>query len=206
MNYKEVNVLKNEGFIRLRKQLSFSQSSLTEKMHVPVTTIRNWEYKRSTPSVFDMKKLAEILSVDENIIISIFEPEKTKVEQEKELESEMYGLLIQLFWGCNSIERFARFLSLFTYSKKTGTVCYNDYVFPFNVIFTDCNDYAVVFKDASDNYVVLTIANVINIKPVSMHFDIFTFEVVMNCPVFPSDVDFVSNSFRQRIRISVFNR
>lgn len=169
--------MKNESFIRLRKQKNYSQSSLAEKMSLPVETIRNWENQRSIPSIYDIHNLAQILSSDINTIISIFKPEQTKVEREQKREADMYNLLIQLFWECTSIDHFTKFSSLFTYSEHTGIVCCGDYVFPFDKIYTDCAASSVAFKDSSDNYIVLTLANVLNIIPISTHYDIFTFNI-----------------------------
>lgn len=198
--------MQNKTFIELRKNKKYSQARLAEEMYVPITTIRNWERKRSIPSLDAMKQLAKLLAVPEEVIVSIFEPEKTKVEKENEEESRMYNLLLELFWGCDTAEHFLQFTYLFSIGQTSGVVSCYDYVFPFTKVITDQDGTATVLADSSNNYIVLTITNIIEVKPISIDYDIYTFDIDINCPMFPTDLKYSPNSFRQRIRISYFNR
>lgn len=198
--------MQNKTFVELRKNKKFSQARLAEEMCVPITTIRNWERKHSIPSIDAMKQLAKLLAVPEEVIVSIFEPEKTRVEKENEEESRMYDLLLELFWGCDIVEHFLKFTYLFSLGQTSGVVSCYDYVFPFTKIITDKDGASTVLADRSNNYIVLTIANIIKVEPISIDYDVFTFDVDINCPMFPTDLMYSPSSFRQKIRVSFFNR
>ncbi len=202
----EINTVFNEKFIELRKEKKLSQARLAEKLYVPISTIRNWERKKSIPSIGDMKKIAKILSVSEQIIVTIFEPEKTNVSGQREEELKIHNLLIELFWGCNNIEHFLKFAYLFSISHSSGVILCQDYVFPFITVVADQNGLAAVFADSSENYVVLTVMNIIEAIPISVDYDIFTFDIFTSSPMFPTNIKYSPYSFKQKIRVSFFNR
>lgn len=198
--------MRNEQLINLRKKRKLSQVKLAEKLYVPVETICKWERMNSVPSIEDMRKLAEVLLVEEDVIVSIFKPENTRVAEENKKEAEMYNLLLKLFWDCNNIELFIPFTHLFTLGQTSGVACCNEYVFPFTKVIADMQGDAIILADFSDNYIVFTDMNVIEVEPVSVNYDVYTFDIVINCPMFPIDLKYSRNSFRQRIRVSFYNR
>lgn len=198
--------MQNQKFIELRKEKNFSQSRLAEKMYVPIPTIRKWEYGLSFPSTSDMRKMAELFEVTEDIIISIFKPQQTKVAEQKENAFKMHDILLKLFWGCNRIEYFIQFAYLFSSEATMGVICCGDYIFPFTKVIAREGIGAVLFADSSDNYIVITGMNTIEIEPISAEYDVFTFDMIINCPIFPTDLQYLSDSFQQNIRLSFFNR
>ncbi len=198
--------MRNEKFVELRNKCKFSQVCLAEKMYVPIKTIRNWEYGRSAPSINDMKKMAEIFEVEESIIVDIFGPQKTKVAEENEKRFELYRMLLELFWGGDEIESFIKFAYIFSWGQTSGVICCCDYVFPFTRVVTDQDYSAVVFADSSENYVVLTNTNIIEVRPISADYNVYTFDVVIDCPIFPTDIKYSPDLFKQKIRLSFFNR
>ena len=197
--------MQNEQFIELRKKRKLSQAKLAERVHLPVAVIRNWEQMISVPPIKYIKILAEALSVEEDVIVSIF-AEKTKVAQENKIEAKMYDLLLELFWDCNNIEHFIPFAHLFSLGQTSGVACCNEYVFPFMKVIADMQGDAVILADFSDNYIVFTGMNVIEVSPVSVNYDVYTFDIVINCPMFPIDFKYSRDSFRQIIRVSFINR
>lgn len=186
----------------LRNKKNFSQDNISEKLHIAIETYRNWELGRTMPSVEDMKNLAKILEVTEEEIISIFEPEKfEKINQE---QSKMHALLLELFNESDIAEHFLVFTTIFSAENISGVVYCDDYVFPFTKTITTEDCLGVVLADADDNYIILTDTNIIKVKPISSYYNIFTFDIDINCPMFPIVQKYSPNSFRQRIRISFF--
>lgn len=198
--------MKNERFIMLRKEHKISQANLSEKMYVPISTIRNWEHGRSAPSIEDMQKLARIFSVKESVILSIFKPLKTKVAQENEKEAEVYDLLLELFWDCNTATQFIQFTHLFSYGQTAGVICCFDYIFPFTKVVSEENGSATVFADSSENYMVLTDTRIKEVEPISSDFDVYSFDIVIDFPLFPTNLKYYPDIFKQKIRVSLFNR
>lgn len=198
--------MQNKEFIELRKSKKMSQATLAKKMYKPIPTIRNWERKDSIPSIDEMSELAKILEVTEETILSIFKPEKTRVEKEKEKEGEIYNLLLESFWGCNIIEVFLKFTSIFSLRDISGVFCCQDYVFPFTKIIADTDGSTAIFTDTESNCIVLTTRNILEVEPVSIYYDVYTFDINVNCPMFPTDLEYSTNSFKQKLRLSIFNR
>lgn len=64
--------MKNEKFIRLRKDRKMTQSALAERMGVPVPVIRRWERGEAVPSGKNMKKMSDIFGVKMSEIQSVF--------------------------------------------------------------------------------------------------------------------------------------
>ena len=118
----------------------------------------------------------------------------------------MYDILLELFWECDEIEPFIRFGYLFSMRQTSGVICCDDYVFPFTKVIAERYGSAIVLSDSSDNYIVLTNTNIIEVEPISVDYDVFTFDVVIDCPMFPTDLKYFSDSFQQRMRLSYFNR
>ena len=197
--------MKNEKFIQFRKRHGFSQAKLADIMLIPIKTIRNWEYGKSIPSIEDMEKMASVFSVGHRDIVNLFSPEKTKAREEKEKEGELYDWLVEQFWDCDTADEFFCIMSLFAIGKMSGIITCGEYVFPFEKVFAELHGSAAVFADASENYIVLTEYNISSISPVSVHFDVYTFDIDMECPMFPVDDSFQYGSI-QKIRISLFNR
>lgn len=198
--------MKNERFIILRKEHEISQANLSQKMYVPISTIRNWEYGRSAPSIENIQALARIFNVKESIILSIFKPPKTKVAQINKKKAEAYDLLLEAFWDCNTATEFIQFTYVFSYGQTAGVICCFDYTFPFTKIVSDKNGLATVFADSSENYMVLTDMRVKEVKPISADFDVYSFDIVIDFPLFPTDLKYSPEVFRQKIRVSIFNR
>ena len=96
----------NRRFIELRRKNKLSQVLLSEKMHVSVSTIRNWERGLSMPTINDMKKLASIFNVDDNTIVSIFSSIKTDVETKEEEEDRYQRIFVDIFRSCYKVEDF----------------------------------------------------------------------------------------------------
>lgn len=198
--------MKNEKLIALRKERKLTQAKLSEKMYIPISTIRNWEYGLSVPTIEDMQKLASIFRVKENVILSIFKPPKTKIAQENEKEIEIYNLLLKLFWECKTATQFIKFTYLFSLKQMPGAICCCNYTFPFTKIISDENGSVTVFADSSENYAVLTDVRIKEVKPISADFDVYSFDIVVDFPLFPTDLKYSPEVFRQKIRVSIFNR
>lgn len=198
--------MRNEKFFNLRKKSNFSQARLAEALCLPVSTIRAWEHCSSTPPVPYIQKMAKILNVEEDIIALIFRPEKTRVQEKNEKVAEIYDILLELFWGCNEIDSFIQFGYLFSLGQTSGVVCCGDYVFPFTKVIAEEHGAAIVLSDSSDNFIVFTNTNVIEVKPISIYYDVYTFDLVIDCPMFPTDLKYLCDSFLQRLRLSFFNR
>ena len=64
--------MKNEKFIRLRKDRKMTQSALAEQTGVPVSAIRRWERGEAVPSGKNMKKMSDIFGVKMREIQSVF--------------------------------------------------------------------------------------------------------------------------------------
>lgn len=198
--------MKNILFTELRKKAGYTQVKLASKLYTSITTIRNWENNIVIPNIHEMKLLSDALNVDLGTIMSIFRPDETMVKQNEDKVSEMYNLLLSVFWDCNTLEGLIVFAEIFSYASSPGIICYKDYVFPFVKILTKIDGDEVAFLDDSDNIIVLTASNVIEVAPMSTHYDIYTIDVIINCPMFPINFEFSPSSFRQKIRISFFNR
>lgn len=198
--------MRNEKFLDLRKKSNFSQARLAEELCLPISTIRAWEHGSSTPPVPYMQKMAKILDVEEDVIALIFMPEKTRVEEENEKAAEIYDILLKVFWECNEAERFIQFGYLFSLGRTSGVICCGDYVFPFTKVIAEEYGSAIVLSDSSDNLIVLSETNIIEVEPISANYDVYTFDLVIDCPMFPADLKYLCDSFQQKIRLSFFNR
>lgn len=198
--------MRNEKFFNLRKEKSFSQARLAEEFRLPVSTIRAWEYGLSSPSIPYMQKMAKLLDVGEDVIASIFMPEKTRVEEENEKEAEIYDKLVKVFWECTDIESFIQFGYLFSLGQISGVISCDDYIFPFTKVMAEEYGSVIVLSDSSDNLIVLSITNIIEVEPISVNYDVYTFDLVIDCPMFPTDLKYLYHTFNQRIRLSFFNR
>lgn len=198
--------MRNEKFVDLRKKCNVSQASLAEKLCLPVSTIRAWEHKLSIPPVPYMQKMAKILNVEEEVIAFIFKPEKIQVEEEHKKEAEIYEAFLELFWGCNEIEHFIQFVYLLSLAQLSGVICCGKYIFPFTKIVAEQYSSAIVLSDSSDNFIVLTSTTIIEVKPIAAEYDAYTLDLNINCPIFPTELKYRPDSFRQKIRLSFFNR
>lgn len=195
--------MKNDNFIKLRKDKHISQKQLAERMFLPVNTIRKWEYGESLPSLDDMKLLALELETDLETIFFMFEPAQTKVAKEQEIKSKMQNTLQELFWGCDNFQKFALFSYFFTKSK--GVMSFKNELYSFNRVIADGKHMAVLLIDDSNNCVVFTEINTEIVNPISTSYNIFTFNIIVNCPIFPKDCNYSSKPFTQEIRISYIN-
>lgn len=189
----------------IRKDKKISQASLAEKLFVPIKTIRSWELMKSIPDINDIKRLANVLKVKEEVIISVFEKKETQVSAKKEKESELYKLLVEIFWECNEAEKFIIFTSIFSMFEVSGVISCDQCVFPFSRVFSQ-DSFATILSDASKNYIVFTTKNIVEVDPISVDYDIYTFDLVTNCPIFPINKKYSPNIFRQKMRLSFFNR
>ena len=118
----------------------------------------------------------------------------------------MYDLVLELFLKCDEIESFIQFGYLFSLRQTSGVVCCGDYVFPFIKVIAEQYGSAIVLSDSSDNLIVLTNTNILEVEPISVNYDVYTFDVVVDCPLFPTDLKYSFDSFQQKIRLSFFNR
>lgn len=194
----------NIKFIELRKKNKLSQVLLSEKMYVSVSTIRNWERGLSMPTINDMKKLASIFNVDDSTIVSIFSSIKTDVEARKEEEDRYQKIFVEIFWSCYKVKDFFLFCYLSSYKQLSGILTYNDYVFPFTKVISKYKEDETVFLDSIGNCVVLNKKSIIKTIPLSIDFDVYSFDVVVNYPVFPVDLLYCIDSFSQKFRLSLF--
>ncbi len=191
--------MKNERFISLRKQY-FSQEQLAEKMGVSIQTLRKWENQKSLPTIEQMKELSIFFHIDEQYIFEMFQPENIKTKTE---EVKMYEVLKKLFWGCQNAEQFIMFSSLFSSKETIGSIYGPNAIFLFTKIASDGeNGTTAVFSDKWKNHVVLTKYNIFQIIPLSIEYDTFTFEVMVNCPIFPINTKEKLDDFKQKIKIS----
>lgn len=198
--------MKKEEFIILRKLKKISQDELANKLLVPIAKVRKWENGEAIPFFDDIEKLSTILEVSCQELLDMFEPPKTNVEKNLEEESRMYEILIQLFRETNDAERFINFAHLMSISKTNGVAICQDYIFPFYKVIVQSYGDTVVLLDNDSNNIVFTITNIKSVQSISCEYDVYTFELVICCPMFPVHVSYSPNTFRQTIRISFFNR
>lgn len=197
--------MKNERFIQLRKEKGLSQEKIAEALLVSVATIRNWENGKSLPTIDDMNRLAALLCVSYQDIVAMFSPETIKAKEERERDAVLANKLFQLFMNCRTISEFSCIMALFADGNCAGVIMCNEYVFPFEKIFAELYGSMVVFRDTSENFVALTAKNIASISPISAHFDVYTFDIDVKCPVFPTKGE-TSQNQNQKIRVSVFVR
>ena len=213
----------NEKLINLRLENNLTREELSNKLYSTVTKIRNWECGKAIPSIEDMEKLAEILNVEVGTILSIFDPYHTDSHHSNPCNTDPYYtdscpidlshekldlrkvILVTQFKECNSIKSFFEFVDLISINRSSGIICYCDYIFHFSKIVTEQESNVVIFADSSDNYFVLNDTNIKKVKPISPNFDVYTFEISTNYPMFPTGMQSLPVDFEQKIRISIFD-
>lgn len=195
--------MRNEKLIELRLKNNLTQEELSEKLYVAVTKVRNWEHGKTIPSIEDMEKLAEVLNVEISTIHDIFKPYHTD-SHDMELNLRKKVLMI-LFNDCNTAETFFEFSYLFSIERTSGIICCCDYIFHFSRIITEQGSNIVIFADSSDNYFILNDTNIKKVTPISLNFDVYTFEISTDYPMFPTGVQPLPVDFEQKIRISMFD-
>ncbi len=190
--------------LRLSKKMT--QEKLAEELLVQVPTVRKWEQGKAIPSFNDMDKIAKILNVKIEEVTSAFAPKETKRQKDIEQRNEMAGYIEELFDGSSDIVAFLYLSSLFEVTGVRGVVAYEDAVFPFTKVIAGKpgESRAVVLMDKYNNRVVLTKTNIICITPVSWRYNVFNYEIKVNCPIFPINDDYNPDSFEQTIRVSFF--
>lgn len=198
--------MKNEKLISLRKAKKLSQADLAEKAYTSISTIRNWEQNRAIPDICDIRRLAEILEVTVETMISFFTPDWTE-DEEKSKKSQIYSMVEDLFGECSEGVDFVQFSYLASLGKMTsGVITCGNLLFPFTKIVADDNGYTSVFADTYNNCIVLSSKNIVKVVPVSMHYDVFSLDIVIDYPAFPIDTEHFTDSFEQAIRVSLINR
>lgn len=197
--------MRNEEFLKLRKEKKFSQERLAKELLIPVSSIRKWERRMAIPSLDKMKQMAKVFGVDETIIVNIFKPEKTRVSEQLEISDKMYNLFNEIFWETQNGQNFVSFCYLLSLSKVTcGVISCENFVFPFTRVFAERDGYAAVLADDMDNFCVFTLLNILDVTPVSINYDVYSLQVTTCCPIFPTDEKNYSNVFTQAVKISFF--
>lgn len=192
-----------EGIRKLRNAKKISQNDLAEKLNVSVQTVRNWEKNKAIPPIEYMTYLADALGVDKDNIIRIFDTGKSKVEGNRKRDEESLKGFLELFWAVDNIVKFTTFSRLLSNSGMNGVVYDGESIFPFSKILADGVEKGVVLADDDYNLIVFTFRNVNSVKAISFLYDVYTFELVTNCPIFPNNE---RDSSSQIIKISIFNR
>ncbi len=192
---------------KLRENKKLTQEVVAEKMHIPITTIRKWEKGDSIPAYQDMKALAIILGVDEKEVINACAPKVTKVCSAQEYENELAGRLEEIFWGSSDINVFFLISSIFSIGSGRGVVLYDDNAFPFSRVMSGelGESTCLILSDRNRNRIVLTRKNIIDVKPLKAIYDVFSFEITVNCPLFPVDEKYDPAQFEQVIKLYFFN-
>lgn len=214
--------MRNEKLINLRLKNNLTQEELSDKLYSTATKIRNWEHGKALPTIEDMEMLAKIFNVEVDTILSIFNPYHTNSQHDNsyntdphctnsysDLSNENLGLrkviLVTQFKECNSIKSFFEFIDLISINCSSGIICYCDYIFHFSKIVTEQENNIVIFADASDNYFIFNDTNIQKVKPISPNFDVYTFEISTDYPMFPTGMQSLPADFEQKIRISIFD-
>ncbi|MBR1692587.1 MAG: helix-turn-helix transcriptional regulator [Lachnospiraceae bacterium] len=190
----------------LRNKVNMTQAELAEKVYVPVATIRKWEKGTAIPAFSYMQLIADAMKVELQEVISAFAPETTKLDTDTEYENKLAGYLEEMFNASSDIETFFLVTSLFGVGNTKGIVACDDAVFPFTRVICDepGESYAVMLRDDNFNRVVLTMKNVLKVTPVSARYDVYNFDIIVNCPIFPVDEEYNPETFEQSIRVSFF--
>lgn len=204
---KRVSILNKLNLRDLRKAKKISQSELAEKLSIPVATIRKWEKTEALPSVQDMFSIAKVLDVQNDDIFKMFQIKQTQVEKDNLEEIKLYEAFEELFWGTDNVDKFIKFFNVLSHANINGTVYSEKYVFPYSKIIASSDGDGVIISDKYNNLMVFTVNNVKSIKPVSLNFDVYIFEITLSCSMFPvEDRGYPSNLCDSRIKISVYSR
>lgn len=197
--------MENQEFTNLkelRESRKVSKAKLSKTMNVSAQAIRNWEQGKAIPSVDQMVDLAKNLEVDEATIMKIFMPDKTKVTQDIENEYMLHNVLLELFGSTDTSQKFIQMASLLSATHQAGVVTFEDYVFPFFNIYVEQNEHSVLLMGEDNNVMVFTTNNLVEVIPISMEFNVYTFQVSVCCPLFPSKEKYNPFSFRQTLKVS----
>lgn len=73
----------------LRKKMGLSQSELADKIQYSNKNISKWEKAETTPSVFTLKRLAEIFNITVDELVSTLQEEKDGVEVEEKPQTKV---------------------------------------------------------------------------------------------------------------------
>lgn len=190
----------------LRKEKNISQEKLAHKLYVPVTTIRNWEHEKSIPSIEDIRKMAEIFEINVENMFAIFMPENMFADNKEDMERKAYNILQEVFNSTEDSIQFISFSAMMTiFPATSGIITFEDEAFRFDTIEANLFDgTAVMFSDRHRNIVILTVRNILSVRPVSSKHGVYIFELEIACPVFETCVKFIPQKFSQRIRVLFF--
>ncbi len=245
--------MKNEKFISLRKEKKLTQAALAEKMEISVPTLRRWEYGETMPSLWEIKKLSEILGLKEEEMKAVLQegagqdraPEEEEMSEdalrkileqveatlngsysggtygqdrqtppetaekeadeltEEELE-ENFLLFQETFRECRTGADFLFITQMFSMMKMSGVASCGNFVFPFDRVIATFPGAEVILADEMENRIVFTSKNIFKATSVSDTYDVYTFHVTVNCPVFPANWKKSGSRFRQKLNVSFF--
>lgn len=194
----------NQGIKELRYEKKLSQNDLAEKLNVSVQTIRNWEKHKSIPPIEYMSFLANELGVHKEDIIKIFETNTTRVEDNRKKEIERYKSFVELFWGVDSIDKLITFSWILSDLELNGVVYDKDYLFPFSKVIANKEESGLVLTDSENNCMAFTPRNVKSAKALSDLYDVYTFELIMSCHMFPNIES--EKTSDNKLKISIYNK
>lgn len=175
------------NFKELRNKLNYTQEVLSQSTGIPVSTIRRYD-KGAVPSPRDMIALVVAMHIELETLVAIYE--KNPMAEELHFisnEVRLRSVLEADFGRVNSIQMLSQY---YRYFKKlgapaSGVIAQRDCLFFFSQVDMADNGSVIVLSDDRNNRIVLTGYNVKAVRPLMCQFDVYTFEVVVKCAMFP---------------------
>jgi len=190
----------------LRRNKKMSQIKFSEKLAVSVVTVRKWERNEAIPSIQDMFQIAEILEVPSDDILEMFKISQTQVEKNNKEEIEIYEKFTNLFWETKDFDKFEKFFCILSKININGLVYSKNHMFPFTKIIAYYDKSGVIILDDDKNQIVFTKNNFISIRPLSVNYDVYMFEITLSYSIFPVDDKKSSDLSGFKFQISIYWR
>lgn len=192
-------------FKGLLEKKGLTLEKIAEQLQVPVTNIQKWVCQELIPSVEIIKQLAELLKEHEETIFKVFTPKQFASDIARQNQRQLADTIVQLFYDVHTMQDFIDFSTVFTVKPTNGVVLSGETeAFSFSKVDAKIKGSAVVLADADDNMVILTKNNVKSVEPMFVSNDVYMFELVLSCPVFPTKEAFEPDSFSQKIQVLYF--
>lgn len=192
-------------FKGLLEKKGFTLEKIAEQLQVSAVDIRKWICQELIPSVEIIKQLAALLKEHEETIFEVFAPKHFASDIARQKQRQLADAMVQLFYDIHTMQDYVSFCAVFGVKPTNGVVLSGETeAFSFSKVHAEIKGEAVVLADADDNMVILTQNNVRSVEPIFVSNDVYMFELVLSCPVFPIKEAFDPDSFSQKIQVLYF--
>lgn len=192
-------------FKGLLEKKGLTLEKIADQLQVPVSNIQKWICQELIPSVEIIKQLAALLKEHEETIFEVFAPKHFASDIARQKQRQLADAMVQLFYDIHTMQDYVSFSAVFGVKPTNGVVLSGETeAFSFSKVHAEIKGEAVVLADADDNMVTLTQNNVRSVEPIFVSNDVYMFELVLSCPVFPIKEAFDPDSFSQKIQVLYF--